>query len=674
MTEEYKAIKKKFPSVIKGLNKKVNGSEFTLDNAIRVYLWKQAGFEIPGLSDKEINAMWSAIKADPVAEAFAKSLSAISRSADGYSKPSEFWIAETIASDLSNIVNKVNRDQYLAEWIDNKGIVFSEVNLNKIEAIYGTNFREALENMLFRMESGTNRPTGQDKVVNRFLNWINGAVGAVMFFNTRSAVLQTLSTVNFLNFKENNIFAAAKAFANQKQFWSDFAMIYNSDMLKQRRAGLKIDVSASELTEAFSKGKSKPEAIIAYLLQIGFTPTQIADSFAISMGGSTYYRNKLKKYLSDGMSKADAEAQAFLDFQEIAEETQQSSRPDFISQQQSGTLGRIILAWANTPMQMTRLTKKALSDLVNGRGDAKANISKILYYGMVQNFIFGSLQTGLAFLAFGDEEDEEKTQTKELRVANGMLDTLLRGTGVYGAAVSTVKNVIMQLNEEFGKGFGKRDWSRISQKIFDLSPPLGTKHRKIMNAIKTYDYNKDVIKKMGPGINNPAWNIFGNVVEAVTNAPVARLINKLDNVRLLLTGNMDMWQRTAILMGWSTWSVGVKDEEVVDAKAEVKQDRKEASKQKKKDKKSTESKKRKEASDKIKKVRCSATKSGGGRCNMQVATEAKTAKCIYHRAFKDGSDTDGDGKKEYRCKAKTSSGSRCKNKTENKNKKCYAHQ
>ena len=39
-----------------------------------------------------------------------------------------------------------------------------------------------------------------------------------------------------------------------------------------------------------------------------------------------------------------------------------------------------------------------------------------------------------------------------------------------------------------------------------------------------------------------------------------------------------------------------------------------------------------------------------------------------------GSDTDGDGKKEYRCIATKANGKRCKNKTENKNKKCYAHQ
>ena len=59
---------------------------------------------------------------------------------------------------------------------------------------------------------------------------------------------------------------------------------------------------------------------------------------------------------------------------------------------------------------------------------------------------------------------------------------------------------------------------------------------------------------------------------------------------------------------------------------------------------------------------------------MTTETKAKSWKCFHHAEFKDGMDRDGDGIKEYRCTATTSSGNRCKNKTENKNKKCYAHQ
>ena len=140
------------------------------------------------------------------------------------------------------------------------------------------------------------------------------------------------------------------------------------------------------------------------------------------------------------MSKTEAEAKAFEDFAEASEKAQQSSRPDLISAQQAGPLGRIILAFQNTPMQYMRLTKKAMRDLVAGRGDAKTNISKILYYGAVQNFIFASLQNAMFALAFADDEEEEelKIDKKKTRIVNGMADTILRGSGLYGAVVSTV--------------------------------------------------------------------------------------------------------------------------------------------------------------------------------------------------------------------------------------------
>ena len=57
------------------------------------------------------------------------------------------------------------------------------------------------------------------------------------------------------------------------------------------------------------------------------------DSFAIASGGATFYRNRINKYIKEGMNRKDAETKAFQDFREVAEESQQSSRPDYISQQ-----------------------------------------------------------------------------------------------------------------------------------------------------------------------------------------------------------------------------------------------------------------------------------------------------------------------------------------------------
>ena len=681
IADEYKALRKSSPDVVKRLNDKVPNSDYSIGDAMRVYLWNKNGIEIPGLLPQEIADLSDFVFNDPKLVAFAEKLSAVSRAEDGYVKPDENWVVGNISSDLHNQTSKVNRADFLAEWIENKNIIFSPENLNKIEAVYGTDFRDALENMLERMETGSNRLTGKkDKVVNGFMDWINGSVGAVMFFNTRSAVLQTLSTVNFINWNDNNIFAAAKAFANQPQYWKDFVTLFNSDMLKQRRAGMAIDVNLAELSNAVSKasGKDKARAALRYLLQIGFTPTQIADSFAIAAGGSTFYRNRINKYVKEGMSQKEAEAKAFEDFQEIAEETQQSSRPDLISQQQAGTLGRLVLAWQNTPMQYTRLTKKAISDLVNGRGDWRSHVSRILYYGAMQNVIFGSLQTGLAFLLFGGDEDEEKTKTKVTRVANGALDTLLRGTGVYGAMVSTLKNTIMKYMDERDKPYGKRELSKVALEATQLSPPIGSKLRKIMNAIYSYEYNKGVPEKMGVSIDNPILNVVGNVIEATTNFPLARVVRKAQNLEEAINGNHEMWKRVALIGGWDKWSLDIKDEDLEQAKTEVKQEKED--KKKAEDKAKKEEKKKKEEQEKkdkgIKEVRCSAIKSNGERCKIMVETKNKTAKCTYHKAYKEGeaSDRDNDGIKEYRCTAITGSGKRCKNRTENTNKKCYAHQ
>ena len=551
---------------------------------------------------------------------------------------------------------------------------FSPSNLSKIKAVYGESFVEALSDILYRMENGTNRIQGQSKIVNRFTEWINGSVGAIMFFNMRSALLQTMSTVNFINWSDNNIFKASAAFANQPQFWKDFAMLFNSDMLRQRRGGLRTDVSASELTKSFAENGYSPRTVINYLLQIGFTPTQAVDSFAIAFGGASMFRNRYKKYIKEGKSPKEANEQALLDWQEVAESTQQSSREDLISQQQAGPLGRLILAFQNVTMQYGRLTKKALSDLVNGRGDAKTNISKIIYYGAVQNIIFAALQSALAFFLWGD--DEEVIEDKTTRTFNQALDSFLRGTGLYGALVSTLKNTAIQWKLQSEKPWGKERVEKILLEVVNLSPPVGSKLRKITNAYYSKKYNEGVGEELGWRIENPDLAFAASLIEAVFNIPLARIVNKANNLEEAITGNHAMWQRIAMTMGWNRWDIGVEDEELEAAKdrADVKnKEKKKIENAKKKEEEKKEKEKENRAKG-IKTVRCSGRKSSGGRCSLTTETAAKTWKCFHHAEFKDGMDRDGDGIKEYRCKGITKSGKRCKNKTENKSKKCYAHQ
>jgi hypothetical protein len=542
-------LKKDIKNVPAGL-KKINESGFTNEDAVRVYLWAKNGYDIDGLNQKDIQELVDIVEGNQDLLDFADQMDTV---LDGYPEPQNDWLAGTITTDAINMINTSKRAEFLQEWQQNADVIFSKENLNKLRAAFGENYVEALEDMLYRMKTGRNRPSGANKLTNRFMNWVNDSVGTIMFFNTRSALLQTLSTVNFINWGDNNPIAAAEAFANQDQFWADFAMLFNSDFLKQRRSGLKNDVNADDIANAAETATNKTKAVLSSLLKVGFLPTQIADSFAIALGGASFVRNRINKYVSEGMNKQAAEEQAFLDFQEIAEETQQSSRPDRISQQQASPLGRIILAFANTPMQYMRLTKKAFLDLKNKRGDAKTNITNIVYYMAVQNIIFSSLQAALFAALFDD--DEEALEEKQLRVANSMLDSILRGVGIYGAVASTLKNITLEIKRQADKD--RPDFTVAAQRALSISPPIDSKMRKIMSASRAFSYKTTREKMTGYGLDNPAYYAIGQVVSAGLNIPLDRAIRKADNLRVAVDNDTKYWQSIALALGYSQWDVGL---------------------------------------------------------------------------------------------------------------------
>lgn len=558
--QSFRNLKKSIKNVPKNLGK-TNETGFTNDVAVRVYLWNKKGVEIPGLDKNDIKELVGIVNNNQDFKNFADQVENLLQ---GYPEPENNWLAGTITTDVINKINTSKREEFLQEWQANADEVFSKENINKLRAAFGEDYVEALEDMLYRMKTGRNRPSGSNKLTNQFMNWVNDSVGTIMFFNTRSALLQTLSITNFINWGDNNPINAAKAFANQKQFWSDFTMIFNSDFLKQRRSGLKTDINADDIASAAETSTNKAKAALSSILKMGFLPTQIADSFAIAMGGASFLRNRIDSYIKEGLSQQEAESRAFLDFQEIAEETQQSSRPDRISQQQASPLGRIILAFANTPMQYMRLTKKAILDIKNKRGDLKTNISKIVYYTAIQNVIFASLQAAL-FASLFDDEDEEAIDNKQTMVANSMLDTLLRGMGIGGAVVSTVKNIGLEIDKQSKKP--RPDYTQAAIRSVDLSPPLSSKLRKLMSAGRAFSYKNVRDKMQGFSLENPAFYAGGQVVSAVTNVPLDRVIKKADNIRLAMDNDTKLWQKIALALGYSTWDVGIVQKEKAKGKS-----------------------------------------------------------------------------------------------------------
>ena len=550
---DFRELKKLIRRTPTRLSRK-NETGFTNEDSVRIYIWNSLGYTIPGMQKKDIAPHVKLVKGNEDLLAFAQNVQGISIM--GYPEPDNGWDAGSMTTDLLTYVNKTERSEYLKPWQAAKDAFFTDKTMNKLKAAFGESYIEALEDILYRMENGRRRPAGANKLTNSLINWVNDSVGAIMFFNSRSALLQQLSMVNFINFSDNNPLSAGAAFANQPQFWKDYTFLFNSDFLKQRRSGLKTDVNADEIAKAAESGTNPVRSVIASILKKGFLPTQLADSHAIAMGGASFYRNRLKRYIKEGMTEQEAADKAFLDFQEVAEETQQSSRPDRISMQQASGLGRVILAFANTPMQYARLSKKAVLDLANRRGDWKTNLSKLMYYSVVQNIIFSSLQSAMFALMFTDEEDEE-TEKRYYRIANSTADSLLRGIGFAGAAVATGKNMVLEVIRQYKSG--RPNYEKIALGALSLSPPIDSKISKLASAGRSFTYrqSREKMRTEGISLDNPAFEAVGQIIAATTNLPADRVIRKLDNLSTPVRQDVETWQAISLALGYSKWDVGL---------------------------------------------------------------------------------------------------------------------
>jgi len=557
-SRDYNALKAAFPKLPKSLKKETGIGKFTFEHAIRAYIWEQQGMTIPGLSKRDLKRLTDFVKADLDLKVFSDELIKMQKGKE-YPKPNAGWVAGTITTDIINGINKVNRKLYLQEWQENVDIIFSDAIINKLEAAFGSGYVKALRSSLDAMKRGSNRSSNTDSITEKWYDWINNSVGVVMFLNTRSALLQMISNVNFINWSDNNPLKAAKAFTNQPQYWKDVMFLLNSPYLKSRRDGLKINISESEIADLAASKENKIQGFIALALNKGFVFTRYADSFAIASGGATFYRNRYNALIKQGIDPATAEKQAFEDFREISETSQQSSNAAKISDQQRSAAGRLILSFGNTQMQYARIQKRAIQDLINRRGSDKENLSKLIYYSTVQNLMFNALQQGVQFLLFDGDESDEKDQAKRSqrisRTLNGMFDSQVRGIGIQGALVVTLKNTLMTIAEEMGKN--SSDYSKAVDDLFSIAPPIQAKLRKLNSSANTFSWNKKDIERQGIHLNNPAYLAIAQTMSALTNIPVDEAVIKINALRNILSDQTKAWQKIALGLGWSTWDVGL---------------------------------------------------------------------------------------------------------------------
>ena len=142
-------------------------------------------------------------------------------------------------------------------------------------------------------------------------------------------------------------------------------------------------------------------------------------------------------------------------------------------------------------------------------------------------------------------------KNKESRLLNSVLDGLLRGSGLPGAILSTVKNVIMEYYKQEAKGDWKADHGETIIQALNFSPPLGSKASRIYKGLKGRKFEETTFD----AIRNKS-----KIAAAITNVPVDRLVTKIDNMRVAVNEPIENWKRLALLAGWDQWSLGVYDD------------------------------------------------------------------------------------------------------------------
>ena len=600
---DYSALEKQMGNLNISMSKETKASleqaNVNADQATRVFIYNKLGYKIPGLEKNEIENISRIVNGDARLSAYAEGVMGITKTKEVFPRPGETWYSSNIRYELFKYSTEGVRGHFLKDWQKNVDEMFTEENFNRIEAGYGKNYVNNLKEILNRMKTGKSRSSDLGKDVQAGMDYVNGSVGVIMFLNTRSAVLQTISAINYVNWSDNNPLMIGKAIAKPKEWGKTFMEIYNSDFLKQRRGGLEINVEEAEIAKAVERSKGNARNLFDNMIKIGFKPTQLADSFAIAFGGTPFLMNRTATYVKQGLSAEAARKRAFEDFREVSEESQQSSRQDRVSNIQTGVAGRLIFAFANTPMQMTRMFKKGTLDLAYGRGDAKTNISKMLYYGAVQSYIFYALQQSQFLRLFGgDDEDmtqeekdfnDKKNKEKNIRLANSMFDSFISGSGSPGKVAITAKNTILKYYQEKEKGY-KADYGNVINEALSISPPLSSKTKKVYSAFKTYKYystekgQKELAEYGQYAFDNPMLMANAKVFSSFSNVPADRLLQKVNNLYSAFTDEtLTPIQSAALAAGWDKWSLGLYDPEFMSAD-EIRENKEKRKKQLKEEK------------------------------------------------------------------------------------------
>jgi hypothetical protein len=267
----------------------------------------------------------------------------------------------------------------------------------------------------------------------------------------------------------------------------------------------------------------------------------------------------------DEQTIAESESKAFRDFMFKTNESQQSSRPERISQEQATRGGRFFLMFANTQMQYSRVMKKVRNRIKKGIGNKLENFARYGYYAVVAHALFNAVQQ-LTFLVPGIGDDDEERE-KYAYSLNNYSDSLLRGLGLRGQYISFIKNFILSQFDVniITNADPKARRKPLIEGLTKIAPPLDAKYRRVKQL--EYFRNKAMQKyKQGYDLDQlgPEYMEMAIQALAIANIPADRVRQLAQNYYNVFDMSADYQAHHRLLMflGWPDYQIpGAPDSE-----------------------------------------------------------------------------------------------------------------
>ena len=464
-------------------------------------------------------------------------------------------VDSNVYSDFNKYLDGPVRTMSFLDFADGASAFFNPKSMEALTASLGKSWVDAMKDSLKRTVTGKNEQTRSTPGSRAVSKWMNYTIGGIMFVNTRSAILQLLSTINY-RIEDPTVSALGrKAPKELKKKMND--RIRNSAWIKNRAQG-KTDVALDDLFN-HNGNENQYEKWLAKQIKAGYFLTKLGDRAAIVWGGVPWATGRAVELMEDGLTEDQAIEQAYAEFVAKAEESQQSARPSRLGKEQTTKFGKVFLAFQNTPMQYARKVSRALQDL-SAPGTSPKRRKKarreLIYYGGMAPTLFASLQ-GFIGSALFLEDDDEKAETEIVNLMLSFIHTNLSGAGALGVLASSLIEAVTKAVQT-GDLTGK-DAVNI---LINSSPAVGTKARQVKQAAD----GKYPASSISDALGNDEYKLLTQGLSAgdLAGLPATRALYLLEQVSdgLTMIGNGYTGLGALRLAGWSGYSLGLKNQKV----------------------------------------------------------------------------------------------------------------